>query len=72
MFYHGINLEFLGRTKESMAVQGRYAELPRLSRYRKLMQGRYERLSRQIVRREIRTLVGQEAQLDNSRLHCFR
>ncbi len=68
MFYHGINLEFQNRIQESLEVQGRYPEVSRLSRYRKLMQGRYERLSRQIVRRQIRTLVGQEEQLDDTRL----
>jgi tetratricopeptide (TPR) repeat protein len=68
MFYHGLNLEFQGRTDESMVVQGRYAEVSRLSGYRGLMQGRYQRLSRQLVRQEIRTLIGQEQQLDASRL----
>ncbi|MCG8605774.1 CsgG/HfaB family protein [bacterium] len=68
MFYHGLNLEFQGRMAESMEVQARYSEISRLSRYRGLMQGRYQRLSRQLVRQEIRTLIGQEEQLDATRL----
>ena len=68
MFYHGISLEFLKRILEAQKIYQRFDEVSRLSSYRRLMQGRYHQLTREIVGREIRALIQQEERLGADRL----
>ncbi|WP_457652169.1 CsgG/HfaB family protein [Rhodocaloribacter sp.] len=62
-FYLGLYLEaYAADTARALQVYGRYAGLPR-SRYRRLMAGRYTRLTREVIRRELRRRLAHEAEL---------
>ncbi|MFQ5865025.1 MAG: CsgG/HfaB family protein [bacterium] len=68
MFYLGMTLEFRNENQEALKIHERYIEVSRLSPYRRLMEGRYRRLSRDFIRQEIRTLLQQEQQLSEDRM----
>jgi tetratricopeptide (TPR) repeat protein len=68
IFYLGMALEFQNKIDEALSYHQRYREVSRLSPYRRLMEGRYRRLGRDIARRELRALLQQERQLPESRM----
>ena len=68
MLYLGMALEFRGETQAAQEIQQNYVRVSRLSPYRKLMQSRYHRLSRELVRSEMRSLLQREAELSEDRL----
>jgi len=67
-FYLGMTQEFLNKIPAALSYHEKYREAPRLSPYRRLMEGRYRRLTRRIVRDEMRALLLQEQQLSDSRM----
>ncbi|MFQ5823097.1 MAG: tetratricopeptide repeat protein [bacterium] len=68
MFYLGMTLEFQNKNQEALKIHEKFIEVSRLSPYRRLMEGRYRRLNREIIRQEIRTLLQQEQQLSEDRM----
>lgn len=67
-FYLGMTLEFQDKIQEAYSYYEKYSEVSRSSSYRKLMEGRYHRLSRDIARQELRALMQQEQTLPESRM----
>jgi tetratricopeptide (TPR) repeat protein len=68
LFYLGLALELQNKIPPALQYHEKYTEVPRLSPYRRLMAGRYRRLTLQSVREEMRALLQQEQQLSESRL----
>lgn len=68
IFYYGMALEFRNEIKLAIKLHESYSKVSRLSPYRKLMQGRYIRLTREIMRIEMRALLKQEQQLSDENL----
>jgi TolB-like protein len=60
LFYLGLASEQVGRREAALELFARYDEVPEDSRFRTLMEGRYEWLNRQMARRTARKLVAQE------------
>ncbi len=64
LFYQGLNYEFLNDTTNAMDYYSRYKEASILSPYRKLMEGRYLLLSRDLVYKDIKNLIAEEKSLE--------
>jgi tetratricopeptide (TPR) repeat protein len=62
-FYLGLALERQNHPSLAVQMYQTFAKVPRSSPYRKLMEGRYRWLTRQMVREQIRQLLRQEPQL---------
>jgi tetratricopeptide (TPR) repeat protein len=63
LFYMGLSAEFDRKNQLALSIYEKYAEMSKLSPYRKLMAGRYHWLSREIVREEIRKLEKDPSQV---------
>jgi tetratricopeptide (TPR) repeat protein len=63
VFYYGLSLEFCNEEKRAFKVYRNYDKLPRLSRYRRMAQARYDFLNRKMMRQEAKALIRQEGQL---------
>lgn len=63
LFYLGIATESVGRTNAALELFSQYDQVPESSRYRQLMEGRYEWLVRQEARKEIRGMMTREAEV---------
>ncbi len=63
LLHLGLAVEAMGRQQTAIRLYEKYVEVPRLSPYRKLMEGRYRTLSRQIAQEEIRQQVLREAEI---------
>ena len=68
IFYYGLSLEFCNEEKRAFTVYRNYDKFPRLSRYRRMMQARYDFLARKMMRQEARTLLSQEGKLGTKAL----
>jgi TolB-like protein len=64
LFYQGLNSEFLNDTLNAISYYSKYRETPILSPYRKLMEGRYYLLTRDLVYKDIKNMVNVEKSLD--------
>lgn len=64
LFYLGLTTEMLGQRQTALRLFEQYPNVPRSSPFRKLMQGRYAWLSRELAREEIRAQLAQEEALD--------
>lgn len=62
LFYLGLASEEVGRRQAALKLFGRYGEVPEDSKYRTLMEGRYEWLERQQAERDAREMIAQEEQ----------
>jgi len=60
LFSLGLASEQVGRREAALKLFGKYGDVPADSRYRTLMEGRYEWLSRQQAERQAQELVAQE------------
>lgn len=60
MFHSGLNLEFLNQTDKAIEYYKKYNLVPSQSNYRKLMKGRYQWLSRDMIYDEIQMRIQQE------------
>lgn len=56
-FYLGMAYEFQDKNQLAVLFHERYKEAPRLSPYRRLMEGRYRRLTKELIRQEARQLL---------------
>lgn len=63
LFYLGLSTEVLGQRDTALRVYEKYPDVPRASQYRRLMQGRFHRLMRQVVQEEARRLAAMDAEL---------
>ena len=63
LLHLGLASESMGRRQTAMRLYEKYAEVPRLSPYRKLMEGRYHTLSRRVAQDEIREQLAREAEI---------
>jgi tetratricopeptide (TPR) repeat protein len=67
-FYYGMSLEYLNSRSQALAAYLKYTEASSLSPYRKLMEGRYRQLTRDIIQEQFQNLLTQEAMLTNDRM----
>jgi tetratricopeptide (TPR) repeat protein len=67
-FYLGMTLEFQDKIQLALRFYERYKDAPRLSPYRRLMSGRYQQLTYNLTRQEVRELLQQEQQLSETRM----
>ena len=63
LLHLGLASESIGRRETAVRLYERYAAVPRLSPYRKLMEGRYHTLSRRIAQDEVRAQLVREAEI---------
>jgi tetratricopeptide (TPR) repeat protein len=68
LFYLGMATESVGRTNAALDLFSRYDEVPEDTRYRDLMEGRYEWLVREQARSDIRTMIARETELTGDNL----
>jgi len=68
IFYLGMAREFQGKIPQALPLYERYKEVARLSPYRRLMAGRYQQLTLDLTRQDIRALLQQEQQLSEDRM----
>jgi TolB-like protein len=64
-FYYGLSLEYQNKRDSALAVYLYYDCAPALSPYRRLMRGRYEQLTREIITEQVRDLVAKEDSLSD-------
>lgn len=62
LLHLGLANETMGKRQTALRLYEKYAEVSRLSPYRRLMEGRYHALSRRIAQEEIRQRLREEAQ----------
>ncbi len=60
LFYLGLASEKVGRQQAALKLFGKYGEVPEGSKYRTLMEGRYEWLNRKVAEQQAEELVAQE------------
>ena len=60
LFYRGLNYEFLNDTLNAINYYSKYKEASLFSPYRKLMEGRYQLLNRDLVYKDIKNLISGE------------
>lgn len=63
LFYLGLAHEYLGDETSALALYQRFADVPRRSPYRRLMQGRFRALTRELARREVQDVLAAERTL---------
>ena len=63
MFHSGLNLEFLNKTARAIDYYKKYNLVPSQSNYRKLMKGRYQWLSRDMIYEEMQMRIKQEKEI---------
>lgn len=67
-FYLGMTQEFLDEKRKAFEIHSRFAEFPKLSKYRRWMRGRFHELNREFIAEEIRSLVEKEIELSSDRI----
>jgi tetratricopeptide (TPR) repeat protein len=68
LLFAGLSLEFERQEPLALKIYERYPEISRLSPYRKLMEGRYNFLNRQLLREEMRQLLKEEKEISTKNL----
>ncbi|MBI4535480.1 MAG: hypothetical protein HY708_04320 [Ignavibacteriae bacterium] len=68
IFYYGMALETLNNQQGALAVYINYTDFSALSPYRKLIEGRYRALTRDIIEQQVQKLIADEAQLGEQNL----
>ncbi|WP_176521722.1 CsgG/HfaB family protein [Longimonas halophila] len=63
LFYLGMATESVGRTNAALELFSQYDAVPEDTRYRDLMEGRYEWLVREQARTDIREMIARETEL---------
>ncbi len=67
-FYYGMSLEYQDKKEAALAVYLNYADASSLSPYRKLMEGRYRQLTRDIIQKQIQSLIAREDSLTDKKM----
>ena len=68
LFYYGMSLEYQGNKEAALAVYLNYAGASSLSPYRKLMEGRYQQLTRDIIQKQLQSLIAREDSLTDKKM----
>lgn len=68
IFYYGMTLEYLGDIDGALRVYINYTDVPSSSQYRKLIEGRYLTLTRDVVQRQFQKLLEEEQKLGLERI----
>lgn len=68
LFFVGLSLEFERQEPLALKIYERYPEISRFSPYRKLMEGRYNFLNRQLLREEMRGLLKEEKEISTANI----
>ncbi len=68
LLYLGMTLEAEKKAQIALKIYQRYTRIPQLSPYRKALEGKYQLLSRQLIREEMQQLVNKEQQLGTAEL----
>jgi TolB-like protein len=68
MFYYGLTLEYMGDIQGALGIYINYTDVSALSSYRKLLEGRYRALTREIIKQQFQSLLANEQQLGADRL----
>lgn len=68
LLYLGMTLEAEKKAKIALKIYQRYTRIPQFSPYRKALEGKYQLLSRQLIREEMQQLVNKEQQLGTAEL----
>lgn len=68
IFYYGLTLEYMGDMQGALAVYITYTDVSSFSPYRKLIEGRYRTLTREIIRQQFQSLLANEQQLGVERM----
>jgi tetratricopeptide (TPR) repeat protein len=63
IFYYGMTLEYIGDLEGALRVYIEYTDVPAESRYRKLIEGRYRTVTREIVQQQLRKALADEQKL---------
>ena len=63
LFYLGMSLESQNNSTSALAVYLNYTEVSSLSPYRRLMEGRYQLLTREVIKEQMRSLIAREKEL---------
>jgi TolB-like protein len=64
MFYLGMTLEYERDRTAALAIYINYSDFSPLSRYRSLMEGRYQAITRELIREQFRVLLSEEQDLN--------
>ncbi len=68
-FYYGLALEFNFNKENAWQIYRTYPDVSRLSPYRRLMEGRYTLLGREIAEKEAQSLLQSEKDINADELH---
>lgn len=68
IFYYGLTLEYMGDIQGALAVYIHYSEVSSFSPYRKLIEGRYRALTREMIKQQFQSLLANEPQLGAERM----
>jgi tetratricopeptide (TPR) repeat protein len=63
LFYYGMTLESLDEVQAALGVYLNYTDLSALSSYKRVLEGRYRALTRQIIESQLRDRLAEEQQL---------
>jgi len=66
IFYLGMSLEGKGKDEDALAQYRQYVDVAETSPYRQLLEGRFEGLTREVLQKQMRSLLAQEATLTNN------
>ncbi len=68
IFYYGMTLEYLGESEAALRVYINYTDVSSFSQTRKLIEGRYRILTREIIQRQFQALLVDEQKLKTERI----
>ena len=68
LFYFGMSLEYQDNKEAALAIYLNYADASSLSPYRKLMEGRYRQLTRDIIQKQLQFLIAREDSLTDKKM----
>ncbi len=66
VFFYGMTLEYLGDTQGALRVYANYPDLS--SQYRKLIEGRYRTLTKELLQRQFQALIVDEQKLGTEKI----
>lgn len=68
IFYYGLTLEYMGDVQGALAIYIHYSDVSSFSPYRKLIEGRYRALTREMIKQQFQSLLVNEQQLGAERM----
>lgn len=68
LFYYGMALEYQDNKEAALGVYLNYVDASSLSPYRKLMEGRYRQLTRDVIQKQLQSLIAREDSLTDKKM----